>query len=157
MDDRVLLLWTKSHETYVTEPLWQSDRVIETPENVTSENMEAVATKLSPIIFEEIAKAKSENKQLRIVLLVNQAFNAVLYKVLENHLVPTGGELLHLKIKKKSHEGPTVVLDDATASEAIANKGIIDFDKEPLPDKSIFKDDLPNTLSPPPGYNTQEQ
>ena len=89
-------------------------------------------------------------------MLVNQAFNSILLKVLENHLVPTGGELFHLKIKKKSHDGPTVVLDDATTAEAIANHGIIDFDKAPLPDSSIFKDDLPNTLNPPPGWKTKK-
>jgi len=151
--ERTLLLWSKENEGAVTESLWDSDRVIEVPDDITHDNMEEVATKLSPVIFEEIGKAKEKDKYLRIVQLTNQAFISVLLKVLESTLIPSGGELFNLKIKKKSHDAPTVVLDDATAAEAILNEGIVDFDKEPLKDKCIFNDGIKNSISPPPGWN----
>lgn len=156
MSDRTLLLWSKEHEKAITEDLWNCDRVIEVPGNVTMENYEQVATKLSPVIHEEIAKAKGEGKRLSIVQLTNQGFASIMLKVLENHLVPTGGELLSVKIAKKKANSPTVILDDATAADAIQNQGIIDFDDKPLPDKSIFVDGLPNTLEPPPNFNPQD-
>jgi len=155
--ERTLLLWSKENEGAVTEALWGSDRVIEVPDDITHDNMNEVATKLSPIIFEEISKAKEEDASLRIVQLANQAFISVLLKVLESTLIPAGGELLNLKIKKKSHDAPTVVLDDASAAEAILNEGVVDFDKDPMSDKSIFKDELPNSISPPHGWNVDKQ
>ncbi len=150
--ERTLLLWSKSNESAVTETMWGSDRVMEVPDDVNFDNMEDVATRLSPIIFEEISKAKGDGAKLRIVQLTNQAFISVLLKVLENHLIPSGGELLNLKIKRKSHEGPTVIIDDAAATDAILNDGVVDFEKGPLPDNSIFKDNLPNDINPPPGF-----
>jgi len=153
--ERTLLLWSKENEGAVTEALWDSDRVIEVPDDITHDNMTEVATKLAPVIFEEIATAKESGAYLRIVQLANQAFISVLLKVLENSLIPSGGELFNLKIKKKSHEGPTVILDDATATEAILNEGVIDFDKEPMKDNSIFKDGVPNLITPPSGWNNK--
>jgi len=153
MPDRTLLLWSKANERAVTEALWNYDRVIDVPDNVTMENYEQVANKLSPIIYEEIARAKAEGKRLSIVQLTGQGFESIMLKVLENHLVPTGGELLSVKIAKKKVDSPTVVMDDATAAEAIQKQGIIDFDSKPLPDRPIFKDDFPNTIDPPPGWN----
>jgi len=157
VSERTLLLWSKENERAITETLWGSDRVIEVPDDITHDNMKEVATKLSPIIFEEIAKAKEDDSQLRIIQLANQAFISVLLKVLESNLIPSGGELLNLKIKKKSHEGPTVVLDDAAAANAILNEGVVDFDKEPLQDKSIFNDELSNSINPPSGWKVDEQ
>jgi len=154
--ERTLLLWSKSNEQAVTELMWESDRVIEVPEDVNYENMEEIATRLSPVIFEEISKAKSDKVSLRIVQLSNQAFISVLLKVLESHLIPSGGELLNLKIKKKAHDGPTVVIDDAAASSAILNDGVVDFNKDPLPDNKIFKDNLPNTIKPPVGWDVNK-
>lgn len=156
MSDRTLLLWSKANERAVTEPLWSSDRVIEVPDNVTMDNYEQVATKLSPLIYDEIAKAKGEGKRLSIIQLTGQGFQSILLKVLENHLAPNGGELLSVKIAAKKEGGPTVVLDDATAADAIQNQGIVDFNEKPLPDRSIFVDNHPNTLEPPPDWDRQE-
>lgn len=156
MSDRTLLLWSKVNERAITEELWNYDRVIEVPDNVTMDNYEQVAKKLSPVIFEEIAKAKGSNKRLRIVQLTGQGFASIMLKVLENHLTPSGGELLSVKIAKKKIDSPTVVIDDATAADVIQNQGIINFDEKPLPDRSIFNDGLPNTIDPPPGWNPSE-
>ena len=152
MADRTLLLWSKMYEKAISDELWDCDRVIEVPENVTMENYEQVASKLSPVIFEEISKAKASDQRLRIVLLTGQGFSAIMMKVLENHLVPNGGELLTVKIAKKKPDSPTVVIDDAAAAEALLHEGIVDFDSEPLSDNTIFQDDLPNTLQPPDGW-----
>ena len=151
--ERTLLLWSKANEGAVTEALWDSDRVIEVPDDITHDNMAEVATKLAPVIFEEISAAKEGGDYLRIIQLANQAFISVLLKVLESSLIPSGGELFNLKIRKKSHEGPTVIIDDATAAEAILNEGVIDFDKGPMKDNSIFKDGVPNLITPPSGWN----
>ena len=155
--ERTLLLWSKSNESAVTEALWDSDRVMEVPDDVNLENMEDVGTRLSPIIFEEISKAKADGLKLRIVQLTNQAFISILLKVLESNLIPAGGELLNLKIKRKAHDGPTVIIDDASATEAILNDGVVDFDKAPLPDNNIFKDGIPNGINPPPGWNVNKK
>jgi hypothetical protein len=156
MADRTLLLWSKAHERAVTEELWEYDRVIEVPDNVTMDNYEQVASKLSPVIHEEISRASEEGKRLSLVQLTGQGFESIMLKVLENHLAPTGGELLSVKIAKKKKNSPTVVIDDATAAEAIQNEGIVDFDDKPLPDRSIFQDGLPSTIEPPPGWNPAE-
>jgi hypothetical protein len=153
MADQTLLLWSKSHEKYISEALWQSDRVIEVPDDVTTDNMKDVANKLSPIIFEEIAKSKEKSLKLRVIPLTSQAFSSVLMGVLENNLQPNDGELLHLKIKKKNHDAPTVILDDASVGEAISSHGIIDFNKPPMEDKPMFSDGLDNnSLTPPAGF-----
>jgi len=156
MEDRTLLLWSKANERAVTESLWNYDRVIEVPDNVTMDNYEDVAAKLSPVIYEEIVKAKGDNKRLSIVQLTGQGFASIMLKVLENHLIPSGGELLSVKIAKKNPNSPTVVIDDATAGEAIQNQDIVDFDKEPVSDRSIFNDGLSNAIDPPPGWDPSE-
>jgi len=156
MEDRTLLLWSKANERAVTESLWNYDRVIEVPDNVTMDNYEDVAAKLSPVIYEEIVKAKGDGKRLSIVQLTGQGFASIMLKVLENHLTPSGGELLSVKIAKKNSDSPTVVIDDATAGEAIQNQDIIDFDKEPVSDRSIFNDGLSNVIDPPPGWDPSE-
>jgi hypothetical protein len=156
MQDRTLLLWSKIYEKAVSKELWDYDRVIEVPDNVTMDNYEQVAAKLAPVIYEEIAKAKGELKRLSIVPLTGQGFSSILMKVLESHLTPNGGELLSVKIAKKNADSPTVVLDDATASESIQNQGYIDFDEKPLPDNSIFSDGYSNELDPPPDWNAAD-
>jgi hypothetical protein len=155
--ERTLLLWSKSRERAVTESLWGSDRVIEVPDDVTYENMEEVGTRLSPVIFEEISKAKADNCPLRIVHLTGDSFSSVLLKVLEGNLLPTGGELLNLKIKKKKHDAPTVIVDDATAVDAILNEGVVDFDGDPIPDRPMFDDGLPSSVTPPRGWDANKQ
>jgi len=155
--ERVLLFWSRRSERLIDQKTWDSaDRVIEIPDDISSTLADAVATKLTTLMHEELSRSKAEKFELRVIPLGPPAFQDVLEHVLNTQLSPLGGGWIILRSRPTNEDSPRVIIDQDTAARACARFKDPDFKKPADNDRRLFNDDLPPTLEPPVGFVKRE-
>lgn len=137
MTDRTLLIWSRLVEKRITKELWNADRVIEVPDELSAADADQAAKRLASLVHEELSKAKELGTGLRVVPFGPPALQSVLEHVLAKVTHDAGGELVVLKVARRTENTPTVTLDHDTVSRVITVSDP-DWKQPPLPDKSLY-------------------
>jgi hypothetical protein len=151
--DRVLFFWAPSTTSRLPKnhPFWDAERVIEVPDDISTDIVDDVAKRVTQIVREESIQAKSDGVRLRIIQLGPGALTGVLDHVLTMVIVNSGGELTTIKSRKKNPDAASVVIAmDAAENVVVGNPFLnIDFTKPEMEDKRLYDDDIPATSTPP--------
>jgi hypothetical protein len=157
MTQRTLLFWSKRSEKLITDNVWQADRVIEVPDDISTMVADAVARRLTVVLHEELTTCKTEQADLRIIPIGPPAFQDILEHTVNSVITPFSGGLTIIRAVPRTGS-PTVIIDHDTVNKTCKRFCDPDFaNKPPDPDKRLYNDDLPATLEPPPEMQKKEK
>lgn len=151
MPERLLLFWSARVKPLLGGDLLKADRAIEVPDMMDASLIQQAAQRLTAVVREELGHAHSEGKTLRVVQVGPPALQGVLEHVIDSILSPVNGELVVLKRRRRTENAPSVLLDSDAAERVFGGFKDTDFKGPPSPDRRLYEDDLPATLTPPKG------
>lgn len=147
--EKTILFWSKRYESNIPKNLFDSHRVIEVPDDISTYNVDEVAKAITEKLKEELTKDKECS--FKILACTPGAINGILENVIDN--VTKNDKISFVVLKRGKIDERKIILDHDTVAP-IVNKTIrVDWDKPPDPQKKIYKDDLPTGAVPPPGWN----